>query len=132
MTDKVPIREGIFQEDPNGDRLLAGTCDTCGQVYFPRISSCFACGHETVIETALSSQGKLYSYSVVQMPTSKFTPPYAVGYVDFAEGVRVFGQLDMIEGKPFQIGMEMAVYIGKLWQEDDKEIIGYRFSPVQS
>ncbi len=130
MTDKVPIREGIFQEGPDGCKLIVGKCDSCGQVFFPKETSCFACGHDTLVDMELSGKGKLYSYSVVQMPTSKFSPPYAVGYVDFVEGVRVFGQLDMIEEKPFQIGMEMAVYIGKLWQEDDKEVIGYRFSPV--
>ncbi len=130
MTDKVPIREGIFQEGPDGSRLIAGKCDACGQVYFPRIASCIACGHETVIEVELSKKGRLYSYSMVHMHAAKFSPPYAVGYVDFVEGVRIFGQLDTIEKKPFQIGMEMDVYIGKLWQEGDKETIGYRFSPV--
>ena len=132
MAEKVPIREGMFREGPSGMILLAGKCKTCGQVFFPKTPSCLSCGNDMTEEISLSKKGKLYSYSVVQMPSSHFKPPYAVGYVDMPEGVRIFGQLDMVEEKPFQVGMAMKVYVDTLWQEENKEIFGYRFSPILS
>jgi len=64
------------------------------------------------------------------MPSMHFEPPYAIGYVVLPEGVRIFAPLEIVEGKPFEIDMEMEVVIEKLWQEDDNEIIGYKFKPV--
>ena len=53
-----------------------------------------------------------------------------MGFVDFPEGVRVFAPLRMIEDKPFEVGMEMEVVVDKLWEYDEKELIGYVFKPV--
>jgi uncharacterized OB-fold protein len=130
MSEQIPIKEGIFKAGLDGYRLIAGKCESCGQVFFPNIPTCLDCGHETVVETELDKVGKLYSYSVVQMPSSKFKPPYAVGYVDLAGGVRIFTQLDIKEDKPFKVGMEMALNVNTLWQEEGHDVIGYRFAPV--
>jgi len=64
------------------------------------------------------------------MPSTRFISPYAIGYVDMPEGVRVFAPLKAEEGKPFKIGMEMEVVIDELWQEEDRRIVGYKFKPV--
>ncbi len=130
MTDKVPIREGIFQKGPDGYNLIAGKCGSCGQVFFPRIQTCLSCRHETVNELKLGKRGRLFSYTVTQMPALNFPPPFAVGFIDLTEGVRVFSQLCMVEEKPFQVGMEMELEIDVLWTQEDKSIMGYRFSPV--
>jgi len=78
----------------------------------------------------LSRRGRLYSYTIAHMPSTHFQPPYAIGFVDLPEGVRVFAPLKMTEAKPFKVGMDMEVVIEKLWQEDDKQVIGYKFKPV--
>jgi uncharacterized protein len=130
MTEKVPIREGIFKEGPDGGRLIAGKCDSCGEVFFPSIDSCLSCGHDTIVQTELDRKGRLFSYTIVQMPVANFSPPFAVGYVDLAEGIRIFSQLRMEKEKPFQIGMEMELEIDTLWKKEDNDIVGYRFSPV--
>jgi len=62
------------------------------------------------------------------MPASGFQPPYAVGFVDLPEGVRVFTPLEMEEGKAFKEGMEMEVRVGTLWEEGDKEVMGFKFA----
>ena len=38
--------------------------------------------------------------------------------------------LDMLEDKPFEIGMEMELNIETLWREGEREVVGYRFSPI--
>ena len=44
------------------------------------------------------------------------------------EGIRVFTPLEMEEGKPFTVGMEMEIRVGTLWEEEDKEVVGFKFA----
>jgi len=81
-------------------------------------------------EVVLSRLGKLYSFTIGRMASTHFQPPYAVGLVDLPEGVRVFAPLKMTEDKPFKVGMDMEVVIEELWQENDKQVVGYKFKPV--
>jgi uncharacterized OB-fold protein len=130
MANRIPIREGVFMESPDGGTLLANKCKSCGQIFFPKAVLCLSCFNEDMEELKLSRMGKLYSYTIGYMPSMHFEPPYAIGYVDMPEGVKIFAQLKMTTDKPFKIGMDMEVVIEKLWQEDDSEIIGYKFKPV--
>lgn len=130
MAERVPVREGTFKEGPEGGRLLANKCTSCGRIFFPQAETCLACYHEELAELVLSPRGTLYSYTIGHMPSSHFQPPYAVGYVDMPEGVRVFAPLKIVEDRPFRTGMDMEVVLEGLWQEDDKEVIGYKFKPL--
>jgi uncharacterized OB-fold protein len=130
MSESVPIREGLFTVGSKGVTLLANKCQDCGQVFFPKALICYSCFGNKMQDMTLSSRGKLYSYTTAYMPSTHFEPPYGVGYVDMPEGVRIFTPLKIVANKPFKVGMEMEVVIEKLWQEDDKEIIGYKFKPV--
>ena len=44
------------------------------------------------------------------------------------EGIRVFTPLEMEEGKSFTVGMEMEIRVGTLWEEEDKEVVGFKFA----
>ena len=129
VAEKVWIREGIVTEGPEGPSLAGNQCKACGQVFFPKAEQvCLNCLEGPLEVLPLSRRGKLCSYTVVHMPASGFQPPYAVGFVDLPEGVRVFTPLEMEEGKPFKEGMEMEVRIGTLWEEEDKEVMGFKFA----
>jgi uncharacterized OB-fold protein len=130
MGEKIPVKEGVFTEGPDGGALLANQCKSCGQIFFPKAQFCLSCFGEDMREIVLGRYGKLYSYTVSFLPSTHFEAPYAVGYVDLSEGVRVFAPLKMLKEKPFKIGMEMQVTVEKLWQEGDKEVIGYKFVPI--
>ena len=81
-------------------------------------------------ETPLSRRGKLYSYTIGRMPSTRFSPPYYVGMIDMPEGVRVFAPLKVAEGQTVKIGMDMELVIEELFSENDKHIIGYKFKPL--
>jgi len=130
MFKKIPVREGAFAEGPEGGILLANKCNSCGQVFFPKVTSCLSCFNDELKDIVLSQQGNLYSYSVVHMPASHFKPPYAVGYINMPEGIRIFAPLKMVEGKPFKVGMKMSLVIEELWKEEDTEVVGYKFNPI--
>jgi uncharacterized OB-fold protein len=130
MADQIPIREDMFTEGREGTVLLANKCTACGKVHFPKAQLCLTCLHKQLEDMALNRRGKLFSYTVVHMPSSHFQPPYAVGYVDLPEGVRVFSQLEITEDKPFKVNMDMEVITDTLWHKDGKEVVGFRFAPL--
>jgi uncharacterized protein len=130
MPQRVPVKEGLFQESPEGSVLVGSKCKNCGQIFFPKVKFCFTCLSENVEDFKLSRQGKLYTYTIGRMPSVHFQPPFAVGYVELPEGLKIFTPLKIDDKKPFKIGMEMEVSIEKLWQDGDKEVIGFIFKPI--
>lgn len=74
--------------------LEGGRCKACAALSFPRAEVCTECLSLEVDGTALSSEGRLYSYSVVHQAPKGWKVPYALGYVDLPEGVRVLAHID--------------------------------------
>ncbi len=75
-------------------QLIAGHCRACGARSFPKGEVCTNCLSEDVEAIRLHSEGTLYSYSVVHQAPKGWNVPYALGYVDLPEGVRVLAHLD--------------------------------------
>jgi uncharacterized OB-fold protein len=64
------------------------------------------------------------------MPSEHFQPPYAIGWIELPEGIRIFSQIRGWQEHSLKIGMEMELAIEKLWDEGEKEVIGYTFRPT--
>lgn len=75
-------------------QLIAGQCRGCGARSFPQGEVCTNCLSEDIEAIRLDSEGTLYSYSVVHQAPKGWNVPYALGYVDLPEGVRVLAHLD--------------------------------------
>jgi uncharacterized protein len=127
---RIPIRENAFVEGADGLVLRANRCKTCGQIFFPGATLCYACFGTDLEDLILSRRGKLHSYTISHMLAAHFAAPYAVGYVDMPEGVRIFTPIKMIEDKPFKIGMDVEVFGDSLWTEGVTQVYGYKFMPV--
>jgi uncharacterized OB-fold protein len=82
----------LWSEASAKPRLLASRNMQTGEVHFPvfRSVSPLAADHETI---ALSERGTLYSYSIIHPSPKTGAVPFAIGYADFPEGVRVFGRI---------------------------------------
>ncbi len=131
MEERILVREGIFVEGPEGETLAATRCRNCGQSYFPAVQPpCPNCFAEAMENVALSRRGKLFSFTTVHMPSAHLMPPYAVGYVELPEGLRLFTPLALLEGRTFTAGMEMELAIGPLWKEEEQEVVAFYFRPV--
>jgi uncharacterized OB-fold protein len=130
MVERLPFRAGLFRESAAGGVLLGSKCKSCGQVFFPPNSLCTACLTQEMESVKLSREGTLYSFTTVHLPSYHFTPPYTIGWIELHKGVRVFSQLKGWERRTLKIGMKMRLVIEKLWDEDGKEMIGYKFEPV--
>ena len=127
--------EGYWTMEADGLHLIGSRCKKCQRNYFPPREVCPQCfpeGLEHEMEKSkLSSRGTLYTYSIVQVAPKRFLPPYVLGYVDFAEGVRVLGQLITTDPSQIKIGMKMQAELGRIAvDEQGNEVMSYKFRPL--
>jgi uncharacterized OB-fold protein len=74
-------------------RLIGGACQSCGTRAFPFAPICSNCMSEEMQREPMSNQGTLYAYTIVHVGPKAWEKPYAIGYVDLDNGVRVFSHL---------------------------------------
>jgi uncharacterized OB-fold protein len=127
---KVPFQKGLFEEANGEPALIGSKCGACGQVLFPPKPLCLNCLSTDVKPIRLSRDGKLYTFTTVHMASEHFPPPYTIGWIELPESIRIFSQLRGWQEHPLKIGMEMRMYIETLWQEEDREVIGFVFRPI--
>ena len=86
-------------------RLHGSRCDSCGNVAFPVADGCQRCGRQVMQPIELSEHGTVWGFTVQRFapksppyvpPADGFTP-FAVGYVELAEGVKVEAVLDCLD-----------------------------------
>ena len=84
-----------------GRSLTGSRCLSCGTVAFPPARGCQRCGHSTE-QLELSRRGTVWGFTVQRfapksppyvVPEGGFVP-FAVGYVELPEGVKVEAVLD--------------------------------------
>ncbi|MHB1127329.1 MAG: Zn-ribbon domain-containing OB-fold protein [Bacillota bacterium] len=94
------------------------------------MESCPRCLSEEMAELPLNLHGILYSYAVVHQAPAGFRVPYAIGYVDLPEGVRVFAQLEG-EFATLKPGLAVEAVTGVLRLDPTgNQVWGYKFRPV--
>ncbi|MBI5968024.1 MAG: Zn-ribbon domain-containing OB-fold protein [Deltaproteobacteria bacterium] len=131
----IPFKEGLFTWplSPGEQAFLLGNqCKACRKIYFPKAALCPECLKEDALEDIkLRPRGKLYTYTVVRVPSPGFKVPYAFGYIDLPEGVRICCQISAAEPEKLKLGMDMELIIGQVREEAGKPILGYLFRPVK-
>ena len=130
-----PFRKGLFTFPiPAGAAacLLGNCCRECKATYFPPRQICPRCMKEGVLDSLpLSRRGTLYTYTVIRQAPPRYPVPYAVGYVDLPEGVRVFAQLEGWERRELKADEAMEVFFTTIRVDERGEgLVGYRFRPV--
>ena len=120
-----------FRESDQGVSLVGGRCKSCGISFFPPRNVCIRCLSEDVERFELGRKGNLFTYTKVYIPSKNFNPPYAIGYIDLPEGIRIFSQIKDWEKFDLKAGMEMELVIAPLWEgTEGLKIIGYQFRPM--
>jgi uncharacterized OB-fold protein len=144
MTDtkkRIPVREGLWSE-PSADgekaHLVGSHCLACGELFFPRQESglCSYCQSKDLEDIRLSSKGKIFSYTVVtQRPPGyyKAEVPYAIGFVELPEGIRVETLFTDCDLETLQVGVDVEMVFETLHKDEEgNEIVAYKFRPVTS
>lgn len=103
--DNAGFWEGVARQE-----LLIQRCTGCGTLRFPWLPGCNGCGSLGWDTVAASGEGTVYSYVVMHHPPfPPFEPPYAVGLIELAEGVRIVSN---VVGMPYDkvcVGMPVRL-----------------------
>jgi hypothetical protein len=137
-SEKIPVIEGLFTLDPEEPKLIGSKCTSCGTYYFPQTISCSNpdCNEKEVEEAFLSRRGKLWSFTVQYYPppppfkAQEPFVPYGIGVVELPEEIRVAGMLTESDPEKLKIGMEVELLLDEVYEEDGKEVVTWKFSPV--
>ncbi|MFI1029241.1 bifunctional MaoC family dehydratase N-terminal/OB-fold nucleic acid binding domain-containing protein [Streptomyces sp. NPDC020951] len=99
-----------FWEGVRDHRLLLQRCAACAVLRFPWLPGCPSCGSPEWDTVEACGEGTVFSYVVMHHPPfPAFDPPYAIGLVELAEGVRMVSN---VVGTPYdkvRIGMPVRL-----------------------
>ncbi|GAA2315050.1 OB-fold domain-containing protein [Streptomyces kunmingensis] len=103
--DNAGFWEGVAEH-----RLLIQRCRGCDTLRFPWLPGCNACGGQDWDTVQASGEGTVFSYVVMHHPRfPAFDPPYAVGLVELAEGVRIVSNVIGVPYDKVRIGMPVGL-----------------------
>ncbi|MFG3168058.1 bifunctional MaoC family dehydratase N-terminal/OB-fold nucleic acid binding domain-containing protein [Streptomyces sp. NPDC048200] len=99
-----------FWEGVGHRRLLIQRCTGCGTLRFPWLPGCNACGGPEWDTVEASGEGTVYSYVVMHHPSfPAFDPPYAVGLIELAEGVRMVSNVVGVPHDRVRVGLPVRL-----------------------
>ncbi|HEB88277.1 MAG TPA: benzoylsuccinyl-CoA thiolase [Deltaproteobacteria bacterium] len=139
--NRVPAIEGWIKMDEDDPHLLGYLDATSGTYFFPKdVSISRAPGHADaeLTEVELSNRGRLWSYTTnhYQPPEPYVAPdpfvPYTVAAVELTkERMIVLGQLaDGVDPETIEVGQEMELVLGTLYEDEENEYIVWKWKPV--
>jgi uncharacterized OB-fold protein len=127
---RVPAIEGWLTMDEQNPQLLGYLDEQSGTYFFPKdveISHAPGYADAEFKEVALSNRGKLWSY------TTNHYEPYTVAAVELnQERMVVLGQLaDGYSPDDIEVGMEMELVLGTLYEDEEHEYMIWKWKPAQ-
>ncbi|MBL1096354.1 bifunctional MaoC family dehydratase N-terminal/OB-fold nucleic acid binding domain-containing protein [Streptomyces coffeae] len=103
--DNAGFWEGVAEH-----RLLLQRCTDCGTLRFPWLPGCGRCGSPEWETAEASGRGTVFSHVVMHHPPfPAFDPPYAVGLIELAEGVRMVSGITGVPYDKVRIGMPVEL-----------------------
>lgn len=137
---KVPLRSDLWSTDTSNQqlvpRLIGTACQKCSEIAFPIKENgiCTCCQSPDTEDVYLSREGIIHSFTVVMMRPPGFyrgDVPYAVGYVELPEGLRIETLFADCELDDLYIGMPVELVIETLHTEENgDDILTYKFRPA--
>jgi uncharacterized OB-fold protein len=113
------------------ERIKAKKCDNCGLMQHYSHLRCLNCRNQHFQEIEASGECKLITFTILTAVPQEFLDkkPYALGIVEFENGIRALGQINKIEN--LRIGMKLNTVLKEI-NLDGKQINTYFFEPILS
>lgn len=129
----VPFIPDLFtipESEADKPRLIGSKCSTCGKIDFPKRNICVHCFGDNVENALLSRKGKIYGFTIVRR--EKLAPhghevPYAFGFVDLPEKVRVLTKIDAEDLEALRTGMDCELETVKIDHENNQDVMAFKF-----
>ena len=133
MSEKKYYMKECFEERDGKTVLNACRCKGCQTWYFPVRDQCVECFSHDMEPIEMDAEGKLYTYSCIYTAPAKFHPPYAMGYADFPNNLRTFGQIDIAPEDFNKLKMDMPVRmtVGRIYSDEQGDpVYSFKLLPV--
>ncbi|NVM18857.1 MAG: OB-fold domain-containing protein [Candidatus Lokiarchaeota archaeon] len=106
-------------------------CQKCGFLQYSTHIRCLNCKYEKFNSIKAIGNAKLLTYTILEAPPAEFRDitHYALGVLEFENGVKVLGQID--PNGQLKIGMKMKPMYKKICNNlDGKEVHDFIFEPI--
>jgi uncharacterized OB-fold protein len=133
------ISDILFNGSVAQPRLVGSRCEECATVTFPRGGRCPRCGCGEMQDLELSPRGTLWTFTTQEFELKEpYRPsrhdgafePFALGYVELPERVKVESWLTEQDPRRLEIGMEMELVLIPAYRDPDgTEVLTYAFAP---
>jgi uncharacterized OB-fold protein len=121
-----------WRESPQRYRLEAGKCTQCGKVFFPPRLICDACRAETFETVILPRDGKIVSYSTINVPASNFADeaPVAYSIIELSNGFKLSAQVTDCKVDELKIGAPVELQFRKVQEAGESGVLCYGYKAV--
>ena len=106
-------------------------CKNCGFLQHESHLRCLNCKYTEFSIIEASGTCKLLTYTILKAPPAEFRDQdsYALGVVEFKNGVKALGQITIKEN--LEIGIELKPVYTKICDNlDGREVYSYIFAPI--
>jgi uncharacterized OB-fold protein len=115
--------------------LLGNRCRACGNVVFPKMPVCPACGTNGAMdEVEIGRTGKLYSHTIAHFAPKGFKAPFFQVFIDLPEGPRIFslvGSKCPVESGALEDGMQMRLVVEPIADTpEQRDQLTYKYVPA--
>jgi uncharacterized OB-fold protein len=114
MSATEPFTIEQFYKFLKEQKLMAGKCLKCGKIHLPPRPVCDNCLGREFEWVQILGKGKLLTYTVINVAPAQFQSmtPYAVGIVEFENGLKIPGMISEVTQEQLKVGMELALDFG--------------------
>jgi uncharacterized protein len=127
-----PIWDGLFGSDEHGPYLIGGRCTKCAFVTLGVRDLCPTCwSHNAMVPVPIGRTGRLYTCTIIHQVPEGYAAPFAVGYIDLDEGVRVFAHLAHDE-RSLRIDEPVRLTLAPLKKATSGWLLGPRYVASES
>ena len=114
MSTPEPFTVEQFYKFLAKGKLMAGKCVKCGKIHLPPRPLCDNCYSKLFEWMQVNGKGKLVTYTVINVAPAQFQAlaPYAVGIVEFENGLRIPGMIQGVTQQELRIGIELTLDFG--------------------
>jgi uncharacterized OB-fold protein len=114
MSEQAPFTIEQFYKHINQGKLLGGKCKKCGKVHLPPRPMCDSCFSKEFEWTPIPTKGKLLAFTIIYIAPTQFQSmaPYAMGIVQFENGLKLPGMIRGEALEKIKIGMQLEMDFG--------------------
>ena len=112
-------------------QIVAHKCKKCGKLHYPFHDRCMACKGREFEEVRPAGTPRLLTFTRIYNLPWGFDERYlTIGVVEFENGVRAMGRIDVDESVELQLGMPLAAAWDPVRMQYDEHVYGLMLRPL--